>query len=138
MTGSRIVELPEFADERGKLSLVSGSTSLPFEIKRCYWIYDVPEGAQRACHAHKRVKQLLVAISGSFVVSLDNGITREEFVLDNPCRSLLIEPPVWLTIDHFSKGAVCLVIASEEFDERDYIREYQEFLQHVKEMSQKE
>ncbi len=136
MFDPKILELPEFTDVRGKLSLVSGGNGIiPFEIKRCYWIYDVPEVAQRAGHAHKRVKQLLIAISGSFVVTLDNGEEKKEFQLDKPCAALLVEPPLWISIDRFSKGAVCLVIASEEFDETDYIRDYEEFVRYVKDQN---
>ena len=105
---------------------------VPFDIKRAYWVYDVPGGESRGGHAHKHLSQLLIAVSGSFSVTLDNGREHTTFLLNHPWQGLLIEPNTWRTLDDFSSGAVCLVLASDHYEETDYIYDYNEFLKYVK------
>ena len=115
---AKIIDIPKIEDRRGNLSVVEEFKNVPFHIARAYWLYDVPAGAMRGGHAHKRLKQLLIALSGSFTVTLDDG------------HEKLIETGIWRTIDDFSSGAVCLVLASELYDESDYIYDYEEFLKY--------
>ena len=128
---ARIIELPKIADRRGNLSFAENDAQLPFHIARCYWLYDVPGGESRGGHAHKRLRQLIVALSGSFHVTLDNGHERKTYLLNHPWEGLLVETKTWRTLDDFSSGAVCMVLASEPYDAADYIEEYDEFLQYV-------
>ena len=127
----KLIELPKIVDPRGNLTFAEGEGHVPFEIKRAYWVYDVPAGESRGGHAHKRLKQLVDALSGSFTVTLDNGRERETVLLNHPWQGLLIETDIWRTLDDFSSGAVCLVLASEHFEEEDYIYDYDEFLAYV-------
>ena len=124
----RIIQLPKIHDPRGNLTVAEGESSVPFDIKRAYWVYDVPGGESRGGHAHKSLKQFVVAMGGSFHVTLDNGSQRETFLLNHPWEALVIEPGTWRTLDDFSSGAVCMVLASEHYEEEDYIRDYEEFL----------
>ncbi|MDY6206286.1 MAG: FdtA/QdtA family cupin domain-containing protein [Prevotella sp.] len=124
----RIIELPKITDPRGNLTVAESFKNVPFDIKRAYWLYDVPGGGSRGGHAHKRLKQLLVAVSGSFTVTLDDGREKETFLLNHPWQGLLIDTGIWRTLDDFSSGAVCLVLASELYEEEDYIYDYQDFL----------
>lgn len=128
----KIVELTKIVDPRGNLTVVEGLKDLPFDIKRAYWVYDVPGGEHRGGHAHKRCREFIMAVSGSFSVALDSGKRRKSFLLNHPYQGLLVETGVWRTLDDFSSGAVCLVLASEPFDESDYIRDYNDFLEYVK------
>ena len=129
----KIVTLARIVDPtRGALTVTEQGRDVPFDIRRAYWIYDVPSGESRGGHAHKELRQLLVAISGSFKVVLDNGKERREIMLNHPWQGLLIVPGVWRTLEDFSSGAVCLVLASELFDEDEYIYEYNEFIEWVK------
>lgn len=127
----QLIDLPKIIDPRGNLTVVEGYGSIPFDIRRTYWVYDVPGGESRGGHAHRRLRQLLVAISGSFTVTLDNGHARHSYLLNHPYQGLLIETGIWRTLDDFSSGAVCLVLASEPFAEDDYIRDYSDFLKYV-------
>ena len=129
---SRIIQLPKIADPRGNLSIIEQIKQIPFEIKRVYWTYDVPSGESRGGHAHKRLYQLVVAMSGSFVVNIDNGKEKKSILLNHPWEGLLITPGVWRTLDDFSSGAVCLVLASELYDESDYIYDYDDFIDFVR------
>jgi hypothetical protein len=104
---------------------------VPFDIKRAYWVYDVPGGESRGGHAHKRLKQFVIALSGSFHVTLDDGHERKTVLLNHPWQGLLIDVNTWRTLDDFSSGAVCLVLASEHYDEDDYIYDYDEFLSYI-------
>lgn len=104
---------------------------LPFDLKRAYWIYEVPQGGSRGGHAHKRLRQVLVAVSGSFTVTLDNGTETKTYLLDNPAEGLLIDTEIWRTLDDFSAGAVCMVLASELYEPDDYLYEYDEFLEYI-------
>lgn len=124
----QIIDLPRFLDKRGNLSCVEQLKHIPFKIKRSYWIYDVPDGESRGGHAHKALSQLIVAVSGSFTVTLNDGDVKRTFLLNRPDQGLYVMSGIWLTLDEFSLGAVCLVLASEEYSEDDYIRNYDEFL----------
>jgi hypothetical protein len=126
-----LIDLPKITDPRGNLTVAEGLDKVPFEIKRAYWVYDVPAGESRGGHAHKRLYQLVVALSGSFTVTLDDGHERQTVLLNHPWQGLLIETNTWRTLDDFSSGAVCLVLASEHFEEEDYIYDYDEFLKYV-------
>ena len=126
-----IIDLPKIVDPRGNLTVAEQIDKVPFEIKRVYWVYDVPAGESRGGHAHKRLKQLIVAVSGSFHVTLDNGHERATILLNHPWQGLLVDVNTWRTLDDFSSGAVCMVLASEHYDEDDYIYDYQDFLKYV-------
>lgn len=121
-----LIDIPKIHDPRGNLSVIENNV-VPFEIKRVYYLYDVPSGAYRGGHAHKEQYELLVAVSGSFEVVLDNVKKKEIVMLNKPNIGLLIPTMVWRELQNFSSGAVCLVLASDVFEESDYIREYDEF-----------
>lgn len=127
-----LIELPKITDPRGNLTVAEQMKNVPFNIKRVYWTYDVPGGESRGGHAHKALYQLVVAMSGSFTVTLDNGEARETILLNHPWQGLLIKPNTWRTLDDFSSGAVCMVLASELFDVEDYIYDYEEFIDYCK------
>ena len=127
----RLIDLPRITDPRGNLTVAEGMDMVPFDIKRAYWVYDVPGGESRGGHAHKHLSQVLIAVSGSFSVTLDNGREHTTFLLNHPWQGLLIEPNTWRTLDDFSSGAVCLVLASDHYEETDYIYDYNEFLKYV-------
>jgi len=128
----KIIDLPKVTDPRGNLTFAEGALKVPFDIKRAYWVYDVPAGESRGGHAHKKLRQLLIAVSGSFHVTLDNGRERKTVLLNHPWQGLLIEANTWRTLDDFSSGAVCLVLASEHYEAEDYIEDYDEFLKYVR------
>lgn len=130
-TEGRMIDLPKITDPRGNLTVAEGLTNVPFDIKRVYWVYDVPGGECRGGHAHKQCRELIIAVSGSFTVTLDNGHETQQFLLNHPWNGLLVETGVWRTLDDFSSGAVCMVLASEKFEEEDYIRHYEDFKQYV-------
>lgn len=127
-----ILNLPKIIDPRGNLTVAEGQTNVPYDVKRAYWVYDVPAGESRGGHAHKACRELIVAVSGSFSVTLDNGSEKETFHLNHPWQGLLVETGVWRTLDDFSSGAVCLVLASQEFEESDYMRDYSDFLAYAR------
>ena len=127
----RISERPKITDPRGILTVAEAFKNVPFDIRRAYWVYDVPGGESRGGHAHKRLRQLVIAMSGSFTVTLDNGHEQQKYLLNHPWEGLLIETETWRTLDDFSSGAVCLVLASEPFEEDDYIYDYDEFLNYI-------
>ena len=126
-----LIDFPKITDPRGNLTVAQAHTDVPFSIKRVYWVYDVPAGECRGGHAHKLCKEVLIALSGSFHVTVDNGEEQKAVLLNHPYQGLLIDTDVWRTLDDFSSGAVCLVLASEPFDEDDYIREYDDFLRYL-------
>lgn len=101
---------------------------VPFEVKRVFWTYNVPDGKSRGAHAHKRQRQLLIAVHGSFTVNVDDGKEQKAFILDNPYKGLLVEPGEWSSEDYFSPDGVCLVLCDDFYDDKDYIREYSDFL----------
>lgn len=128
----KLIDLPKVYDERGNLTFIEGCQHIPFDIKRVYYLYDVPGGASRAGHAHKNLQQFLVAMSGSFDVMIDDGQNKTKFHLNRSYYGLFIPSMIWREIDNFSSGAVCLALASEYFDEADYYRNYDEFTQVVR------
>lgn len=124
-----IIELSKHhSDRKGNLSVVENNVSLPFDVKRTYYLYDVPGGESRGGHAHKSLHQLIVAVSGSFTVTLDDGNIKRTYTLNRPYQGLLVVPGIWRTLDDFSSGAVCMVLASEGYSEDDYIRNYDDFV----------
>lgn len=122
-----LLQLPVVPDHRGNLTFVEGQHHVPFDIKRVYYLYDVPSGSERAGHAHFQLRQLIIAASGSFSIHLDDGHQQETVFLNRSHMGLLMGPMVWRVIDNFSSGAVCLVLASMLYDEKDYIRNYDDF-----------
>jgi dTDP-4-dehydrorhamnose 3,5-epimerase-like enzyme len=124
----RIIELPRVADPRGNLTFIEAGRNVPFEIKRVYYLYDVPGGASRAGHGHRQLRQLMIAMSGSFDVTLDDGRERVKYHLNRSYYGLFIGPMMWREIDNFSSGSVCMVLASDFYDEADYFRRYEDFL----------
>jgi dTDP-4-dehydrorhamnose 3,5-epimerase-like enzyme len=127
----KIIELTRIQDQRGNLSVVEAERDIPFEIKRVYYLYDIPGGAVRAGHGHKKLHQLMIAMSGAFDVTLDDGTEKRRFHLNRSYFGLYIPPMTWRDLDNFSSGAVCLNLASEHYDESDYIRSYDDFLAEV-------
>ena len=128
----RIVELPRITDPRGNLTFIEGGRHVGFDIRRVYYLYDVPGGAARAGHGHRTLHQLMIAISGSFDVHLDDGRGKRTYHLNRSHYGLYLCPMIWRDIDNFSSGSVCMVLASDFFDESDYYREYADFLEAVK------
>jgi len=124
--GARIIELPKVHEKRGKLAVIE-KNMIPFQIKRVYYLYDIPTNAYRGGHSHQKQESFIVALSGSFDVILDDGATRQRIMLNNPDRGLYVPTGVWREIENFSSGSVCLVLASIEFDEDEYIRDYNTF-----------
>lgn len=125
----RIIDIRKYSDNRGYLSVIEGGMDIPFEIKRIYYLYMVPEAA-RGAHAHKQLQQLLVATSGSVDITLDDGREKKTFHLDRPWKGLLVVPGLWRDLDNFSGGTVLMCLASEKYDEGDYIRDYDKFLKY--------
>ena len=124
----KLIDLPKIAEARGNLTFVEGGRHVPFDIKRVYYLYDVPGGAERGGHAHKNLHQLIVAMSGSFDVVLDDGRQKKRIHLNRSYYGLYVCPMIWREMDNFSSGAVCLVLASNLYDESDYYRGYDDFL----------
>jgi hypothetical protein len=123
-----IIDLPKIPDARGNLTFIEAGRHVPFEIRRVYYLYDVPGGAERGGHGHKELQQLIVAMSGSFDVVLDDGKERKRFHLNRSYYGLYVCPMIWRELDNFSSGSVCMVLASTLYDEADYFRDYDEFL----------
>ena len=128
----RSIELPKIADPRGNLTFIEGDRHIPFEIKRIFYLYDVPGGAWRAGHALKTCHQFVIAASGSFDVILDDGVQRQRYHLNRSYYGLYLPPLIWREIDNFSSGSVCLVLASAFYSEHEYFRNYEDFLRTVK------
>lgn len=129
----KILELNKHhSDRKGNLSVVENNVDVPFDVKRCYYLYDVPGGEERGSHAHKNLYQLIIAVSGAFTVTLDDGKNKKSYTLNRPYQGLYVVPGIWRDLNNFSSGSVCLVLASEKYDADDYIRDYDEFIKYKK------
>ena len=128
----QIVDLPRINDPRGNLTFVEANRHIPFDIRRVYYLYDVPGGAERGGHAHKALHQLIIAMSGSFDIHLDDGCAKKTVHMNRSHYGLYVCPMIWRGIDNFSSGAVCMVLASDYYDELDYYREYKAFVNDAK------
>lgn len=128
----KLLDLPKIHGESGDITAINNLESIPFEIKRVYYLYDVPNRADRGAHAHKELYQLVVSVSGSFDIELFDGVDKEKYTLNQPDQGLLIVPGIWRDLNNFSGGGICLVLASYDYDEADYIRDYQEYLEYKK------
>lgn len=124
----RIIELPKIHNPQGNLTFIENSTHIPFDISRVYHVYDVPGGAERGGHAHKNLHQFIVAMSGSFDITLDDGKDKRKFHLARSYYGLYVCPMIWREIDNFSSGSVLMCLASEKYDESDYFRRYDDFM----------
>ena len=120
------------SDRKGNLTVVENSITVPFDVKRVYYLYDIPGGESRGGHAHKELSQLIIAASGGFDVSLDDGNVKRTYSLNRSYMGLLVVPGIWRELDNFSGGSVCLVMASMPYDEADYLREYEEYIKYKK------
>jgi hypothetical protein len=127
-----VVELTKFHSNAGNITVVENDNNIPFEVKRIYYLYDIPGGQDRGGHAHLELEQYIVAASGSFDVVLDDGTNKKKFTLNRPYLALHVLPGLWRQLNNFSSGSVCLVLASHGYDEKDYIREYSEYLKHFR------
>lgn len=127
ISNCRMVDLPKISDPRGNLTFVEGGQHIPFDIQRVYYLYDVPGGAERGGHAHKGLQQLIIAMSGSFDVVLDDGHEKKRYHLNRSYSGLYVCPMIWRELDNFSSGSVCMVLASNRYDEDDYYRDYGDY-----------
>lgn len=124
----KLITLEQIGDRRGHISVVENNTEIPFDLKRIYYLYDVPSGEERGGHGHKELQQLIVAVSGSFDILVKDGQEEKTFSLNRPHTGLYFPPGLWREINNFSSGAICLVLASQIYQENDYLRDYKEFL----------
>lgn len=124
----KVIKLPKIQDPRGNLTFIEGGNHIPFDIRRVYYLYDVPGGAERGGHAHKELHQLIIAMSGSFDVLINDGKESRRIHLNRSYSGLYVCPMIWRELDNFSSGSVCMVLASNVYDEADYYRNYDEFL----------
>ena len=129
-----MASLPKISDPRGNLTFIEGGTHIPFDIQRVYYLYDVPGGAERGGHAHKDLQQLIIAMSGSFDVVLDDGTSKKRVHLNRSYSGLYVCPMIWRELDNFSSGSVCMVLASNKYDENDYYRDYADFMRGRKQL----
>jgi hypothetical protein len=128
----KVIDLPKISDPRGNLTFIEGGQHIPFDIRRVYYLYDVPGGAERGGHAHKALSQLIIAMSGSFDVILDEGGEKKRFHLNRSYQGLYVCPMMWRELDNFSSGSVCMVLASNIYEESDYYRDYNQYLTAIK------
>lgn len=128
LTDCKLISLPRIQDPRGNLTFVEGKSHVDFDIQRVYYLYDVPGGSERGGHAHKELRQLIIAMSGSFDVLLDDGDEKKVFHLNRSYVGLYVCPMIWRELDNFSSGSVCMVLASNRYDESDYYRDYEQFM----------
>ncbi len=126
----KIILFQKIADPRGNLTVVEQCKDIPFNVSRVYWTYDIPTDAERGGHAHIHCRELIVSVSGAFTVTLDDGSQRQQYLLSKPYEGLLVDTGIWRTLENFSSGAVCLVLAEDPFDESDYIYDYNDFLRY--------
>jgi len=127
-----IIDLDKHHHEKGNLTVVENGRTVPFDVKRVYYLYDVPGGEKRGGHAHRELSQLIVSAGGSFTVTLDDGTVKRSFLLNRPYQGLYIVPGIWRELEDFSSGSVCLVLASHPYDEADYIRDYDDYLRYTR------
>ncbi len=128
-----IIDLPKINSDNGSITAINGDIEVPFVINRIYYLYDIPSGEERGGHAHKELLQLIVAASGSFDIVLKDGMGEKTFTLNRPDKGLLLMPGIWRELNNFSSGSICLVLASAEYAESDYIREYSNFIKYKNE-----
>jgi len=129
LSNCHLIDLPKIQDPRGNLTFIEGGNHIPFDIRRVYYLYDVPGGSERGGHAHKELQQLIIAMSGSFDVILDDGKEKKRYHLNRSYYGLYVCPMMWRELDNFSSGSVCMVLASNKYEEDDYYRDYTEFIQ---------
>ena len=127
----KIIKLPKISDNRGSLSFVEEHEHIPFAIKRIYYLYDLPSGVERGAHGHKRLQQLMLPIAGSFDIVIDDGVGKQIYHLSRPNEGLYIAPMIWRLLKNFSNDAVCMVLASDLYDEDDYFRQYADFMNYL-------
>ena len=127
-----LIELPRIQNRTGNITAIENNIEIPFDAKRIFYLYDIPAGESRGAHAHKECHQFLVAVSGSFEVQLDDGKVKKTVMLNQPYRGLHIPPGIWASEVNFSSGAICLVMASHTYDEKDYIRDYKKYINYIK------
>ena len=132
LSDCRLIDLPKISDPRGNLTFIEQQRHVPFDIQRVYYLYDVPAGGERGGHAHKELHQLIIALSGSFDVYLDDGFEKKRVHLNRPYQGLYVCPMIWRELDNFSSGSVCMVLASNLYSESDYYRFYDQFIEHVR------
>lgn len=135
LSDCRLIDLPKISDPRGNLTFIEGGCHIPFDIKRVYYLYDVPGGAERGAHGHRRLQQFIVAMSGSFDVILDDGYNKRTVHMNRSYYGLYVSPMMWRDITNVSSGAVLMVLASELYDESDYFRDYDQFIAAVRSLS---
>lgn len=126
-----IIELPKIKNRAGNITPINNSINIPFDVKRVFYIYDIPGGEDRGAHAHKECHQFLIAASGSFEIEMDDGTSKRTILLNRPYYGLHIPPGIWAAEKSFSSGSVCLVLASHKYDEKDYIRNYNDFIAQI-------
>jgi len=131
LAACNLIHLPKIEDPRGNLTFVENSKHIPFDIKRAYYVYDIPTNSVRGGHAHKKLKQFLIAVAGSFDVTLNDGKNQRSFTLDSPTSGLYLANHVWCDINNFRAGSVCLVLTSDIYDESDYLRNYDDFIHFI-------